>query len=468
MGRFFVRLLGIVFFLLLCVAAYIGYDAHRFLTTAPEAEGREVVVTIKPGATFDRVAWDLYKLGAISNVDRFRLLGMYKEALGSIRVGDYAVNTGWLPVQVLEQITKGQPVVDRLTLREGLSWWETARAIEEQGFASYADFVEVIHSPEFLKAHAIPFATPEGFLFPDTYHLQKPKTLNREQAEAMASLLVRTFWKKTLPAWKHLPAREEPGPEGFGAAVADIGAATEPKTLHEVLALARTINGLEADAWAMPKEALVPDSATNSTGLAEPAPATPDTASNATASVARADTAPEAASPKTAAPEGTPKKEARPALPGHIRKKGHAPGSPAEIAPKSLKLLVIMASLVEKETGVPAERGRVAGVYFNRIARDMLLQCDPTIIYGIGPDFKGPIRRSQIANAANKYNTYQNPGLPPGPISSFGLEAFMAVFYPETHDYLFFVATGLGKDHTFSRTMREHERAVQVYRSRTR
>ena len=469
MGKAITKLLGILFFLLFCAAAFLGYDANRFLTTPPEAQGREVVVTIKPGATFDRVAWDLYKLGAITDVDRFRLLGIYKESLGSIRVGDYAVNTGWLPMQVLEHITKGQPVAERLTLREGLTWWETARAVEEQGFATYNDFVEVIHSKEFLLAHAIPFASPEGFLFPDTYHLQKPKTLDKAQAQAIASLLVRTFWKKTLPAWKHLPARPEAAPEGFGSAVADIGEGVEPKTLLSVLALARTINQQEPDAGTMPatEEASAPANATalsadNGTIATAQSNGTlsqvPDAASNSTETISSVTT--------QVVPATIPAK--LPDLPGHIRKKGAVPDTPGNINPKYLKLLVIMASLVEKETGVPAERARVAGVYFNRLKNDMLLQCDPTIIYGIGPNFKGAIRRSQIADAGNKYNTYQNPGLPPGPISSFGLEAFLAAFHPEQHDYLFFVATGLGKDHTFSKTVREHEKAVQVYRSRTR
>ena len=454
MGKMIAKIFGLLLLLFFIGAAYVAFDAHRFLTTPPEAEGREVVVNIKPGATFDRVAWDLYKLGAISNVERFRWLGMYKEALGSIRVGDYAVRTDWLPLQVLTHITKGLPIVDRLTLREGLTWWETGRIIEEQGFASYDDFVEVIHSPEFLQAHAIPFATPEGFLFPDTYYLKKPETLDKAQAQAIASLLVRTFWRKTLPAWKHLPARAEPAPDGFGDAVADIGANVEPKDLYTVLALARTINGQEPDAGTMPATVEpVPTVASTANATLE---TTNSTATNSTALNG-------AATPAITQATGTP-----PNLPGHIRKSGTAPATPAQIAPKDLKLLVIMASLVEKETGVPAERARVAGVYFNRIAKDMLLQCDPTIIYGIGPSFKGAIRRSQLADAGNKYNTYQNPGLPPGPISSFGLEAFLASFHPENHDYLFFVATGLGKDHTFSKTLREHEKAVRVYRSRVR
>lgn len=145
------------------------------------------------------------------------------------------------------------------------------------------------------------------------------------------------------------------------------------------------------------------------------------------------------------------------------------PRVPADVEPEALRRLVILASLVEKETGLPQERGRVAGVYANRMRLGMLLQCDPTIIYGVGESFTGSILRSQLADARNLYNTYQHPGLPPGPICSSGLSALQAAFTPEEHNYLYFVATGLSDgSHTFSRTLQEHNKAVQVYRARMR
>jgi hypothetical protein len=144
------------------------------------------------------------------------------------------------------------------------------------------------------------------------------------------------------------------------------------------------------------------------------------------------------------------------------------PQHPAQVDPAALRRLIILASLVEKETGLPAERGTVAGVYANRLRRGMLLQCDPTIIYGIGPSFKGAIRRSQLEDASNPYNTYKHAGLPPGPICSPGLASLDAAFAPERHEYLFFVATGLDGGHSFSKTVSEHNRAVQLYRARMR
>ena len=108
----------------------------------------------------------------------------------------------------------------------------------------------------------------------------------------------------------------------------------------------------------------------------------------------------------------------------------------------------------------------MAGVYANRLHLGMLLQCDPTIIYGVGESFTGAIRRSQIDDSGNPYNTYQHPGLPPGPICSPGFGALQAAFSPVQHDYLYFVATGFDGGHSFSKTLIEHNRAVRLYRAR--
>ncbi|BDV01676.1 hypothetical protein TDMWS_17610 [Thermodesulfomicrobium sp. WS] len=133
--------------------------------------------------------------------------------------------------------------------------------------------------------------------------------------------------------------------------------------------------------------------------------------------------------------------------------------------PKALHQTVILASIVEKETALPEERPRVAGVYTNRLARGMLLQADPTVLYGLGPTFLGELTTAHLKDTANPYNTYAHPGLPPGPICSPGLAALQAAANPEAHAYLYFVATGDG-GHTFSRTLAEHAKAVERYRQR--
>jgi len=128
--------------------------------------------------------------------------------------------------------------------------------------------------------------------------------------------------------------------------------------------------------------------------------------------------------------------------------------------------MVTLASLVEKETGVPGERTLVAGVFANRIRKGLRLECDPTTIYAalLESRYRGAIFRSDLASH-NAYNTYQNTGLPPGPIANPGAEAIAAALDPAKTSYLFFVAKPSGGGHQFSSTLPEHERAVREYRN---
>ncbi len=128
---------------------------------------------------------------------------------------------------------------------------------------------------------------------------------------------------------------------------------------------------------------------------------------------------------------------------------------------------VTLASLVEKETAVPAERPEVASVYRNRLRTGMKLDCDPTTIYAALLDnrYRGTIYKSDL-ESDNPYNTYRNSGLPPGPIANPGVASLKAAMSPAETDYLFFVAKPDGSGgHNFSATYAAHERAVEEYRS---
>ena len=127
----------------------------------------------------------------------------------------------------------------------------------------------------------------------------------------------------------------------------------------------------------------------------------------------------------------------------------------------SMRETVTLASIVEKETGAPDERPRIASVFWNRLARGMRLETDPTVIYGI-VGFDGNLTRAHLEDATNPYNTYQIPGLPPGPIANPGRAALRAVVSPEQTEYLYFVSRNDGS-HVFSRTYREHVNAVNRY-----
>lgn len=126
---------------------------------------------------------------------------------------------------------------------------------------------------------------------------------------------------------------------------------------------------------------------------------------------------------------------------------------------------IILASVVEKETGVGAERPEVASVFVNRLRRGMRLESDPTIIYGIsrGVALGRGLRRSEIDNAENAWNTYQIPRLPPTPIANPGTESIAAVLNPAEGTALFFVADGTG-GHAFADTYAEHQRNVANWR----
>jgi UPF0755 protein len=126
----------------------------------------------------------------------------------------------------------------------------------------------------------------------------------------------------------------------------------------------------------------------------------------------------------------------------------------------SLHEVITLASIIEKETGTPAERALVASVFHNRLKRRMRLESDPTAVYGL-EDFEGKITHLHLRND-NPFNTYRIPGLPPGPIANPGRASIEATLYPAETDYLFFVSKRDGT-HYFSVTYEEHNRAVRKF-----
>lgn len=139
---------------------------------------------------------------------------------------------------------------------------------------------------------------------------------------------------------------------------------------------------------------------------------------------------------------------------------GRAEGLPY----KTPQALLTMASIVEKETGVKEERARVASVFINRLHTGMKLQTDPTVIYGMGEDYRGSIMWQDLTTPT-PYNTYIITGLPPTPIAMPGQASLEAAAHPERSAYLYFVADGRG-GHVFTTNLASHNQAVQQYRQR--
>lgn len=127
--------------------------------------------------------------------------------------------------------------------------------------------------------------------------------------------------------------------------------------------------------------------------------------------------------------------------------------------------LLIIASIIEKETSLSSERANVASVFVNRLKAKMKLQTDPTIIYGLGDKYTGKIRRIDMTDKTNPYNTYVINGLPPTPISMPSLASLEAAAHPADTKYLFFVANGKG-GHTFTTNYNSHLKAVNEYRNK--
>lgn len=375
-------LLGIVVTLAVLLGAGAGvffWQLNQFKSTSPAAakgeEPRYYYLLVEKGASFDQVAEDIFREGGITDIDRFKFYGRWEGKASSIKAGEFEFNTGWTPVQVLDQLVSGKVLLHRITIPEGLPWWEVGKLLESKGFATAADFAECVNDSRLMKRYGIPFDNAEGFLFPETYLLNKGRVPTKAHAQSAMQTMVQTFWSKTAAIWAEADSASQLTPNSEGGVVVS--------SSGQVIASF---------------------------------------------------------------------------VPAFAREK-----------PQEVKRLVILASLVEKESAVADERPRVAGVYANRLRINMPLQCDPTVIYGLGEKYPGKILRSHLLDGANPYNTYKFYGLPPGPICSPGLQAMNAAFKPEVNSFLYFVSTGRADGrHIFSKTLDEHNRAVQQYRQALR
>lgn len=331
-------ILALALLVVLGAALYGAHRIYHYMHAPIHEPGREKIVRIRNGWSFDRVASHLREEGVIQSPFRFKLLAKFSDLASSVKAGEYEVDTSWSRMQLLTHLKQGDVRLHRLQIPEGLAWWETARLVEKAGLADFSDFADQVRNQDLLDQYGIPGETAEGYLFPETYYFSRGE--NRRARRIVAKMLQQFRTETNKELW----------------------------------------------------------------------------------------------------PDQRPESD-------------------------RLSRIVTLASLVEKETSVPKERPLVAGVFHNRLDRGMRLQCDPTVIYGLGRDFDGNLRKKDLRNRENPYNTYRHAGLPPTPICSPGIASLRAAKDPAEHDYLYFVATQNGT-HVFSKTLRKHNQAVRKHQLR--
>jgi UPF0755 protein len=312
--------------------------------TDPVVLAEPVFVEIPKGAGSRAIAKELAQRGIVRDANLLLVLARLHGKDRTIRYGGHRFEGSMTMEDVLTELARVPKPTLKLTVPEGLTWAEIGAALEAEKLTTAEDWKEAVCSAPFLERSGAPpdGNCAEGFLFPDTYHLEPGMS-----AEAIAALLLARFEE----VWSELHAAHE-----IPAALADG----------------------EADARTLRNR------------------------------------------------------------------------------------VVTLASIVEKETGAAAERRRIAGVFDNRLRRRMLLQTDPTVIYGLlaeGEPWDGNLRREHLRRPT-RFNTYVHAGLPPGPICNPGREALAAALDPEPGEFLYFVARGDGT-HEFTRSLADHNRAVR-------
>jgi UPF0755 protein len=317
----------LVTFLFVALLAASAFAA--WLIYAPVTPLAQTALLLRPGFSSKRIGAELKKGGIIRSQLAFDFWRVTHPKL-KLKAGEYRFEKRASLPEVYQRIARGDVVIHTVTIPEGYTMFDIAKAIEDAGLGSAADFVHVAETETQLISNFAPQASSlEGYLFPNTYEFTRTETM-----EEMAATMVRQF---------RLVAEQ-------------IGLTTD-----------------------------VPETVT-------------------------------------------------------------------------------MASIVEKETAVPEERPLVASVYYNRLARRMALDADPSVIYAelLGGTYGGALHHNDMA-VDSPYNTYRFAGLPPGPIGNPGRSSLQAALHPENSRFLYFVSDGNGH-HRFSETLEEHNRNVAAYR----
>lgn len=314
--------------LIAAVTAYLGY---RYLTSPAYLSDTPIVFQLNPGTRFSQLARQLEKQGIIENPQWWKIYAVITRQAQQIQAGEYRIEPGVTPLELLALFTSGDVVPYQVTFVEGWRFEDLLAELARQEKLSHT--LAGLSAEQVMAKLGKPGEHPEGRFFPDSYQYVA--------GSRDIDILDRAY-----------------------------------RRLQQVL----------EEEW-----------------------------------------------------------------------QGRAMNLPYETPYEAL----IMASIIEKETGVPEERGQIAGVFVRRLQKGMRLQTDPTVIYGLGSAYQGNLKRKHLTQAT-AYNTYVIRGLPPTPIALVGRAAIHAALHPVAGSSLYFVARGDGS-HLFSDTLEQHNRAVQRY-----
>jgi UPF0755 protein len=319
--------------LFLVLSGLTAFYLWSYYHTPASHEAEERIVALAPGTTLSQIAAQLAENGLLRHRWMFVLYVRWLAPGPHLQAGEYSLSTSMSPAQIAAILRGGKVRYHTLTIPEGSTIRDIALLVSTLGLGNAQAVRDLAHDTTFITALGLTAPSLEGYLFPETYRVQR----GRRERELLA-LMVQTLQANYTPEMALQADRL-----GFSQ--------------HEVLTL---------------------------------------------------------------------------------------------------------ASLIEKEARIDDERPLIAAVYHNRLRHGMRLQCDPTVIYALGEQFDGNIRKADL-NIDSPYNTYRYAGLPPGPIASAGRRAIEAALAPAAVDYLYFVAIGQDGRHKFSTTLAEHNQAVREY-----
>lgn len=389
----------------------------------PYGEGEERLL-VEPGTDAGTILSRLDARGVIADARLARAWLVYAQDDPPLHAGEYRFELPLTTLEVLDKMIRGDVILHRVTVIEGLTLDETAQALANAGFGELDAFLAAMRDPSPI-ADLDPVAENlEGYLFPETYSFVQG-TSEQEIVAAMVEAFRSRFDQHVRPL---LEGRlKTPGGEAPGAGVPEAPAADgEP-----------------------PPAAAADEGLPDGTGETPGAPAAEDGDAESSDS-----------GDQVLGDEIVEAETATPATPADVPKRPIDSGGGRERR-WTVRELVTLASIVEKEAQVAAERDQVAAVYTNRLAAGMGLYADPTVIYALRlrGEYDGNLTRENL-RVDSAYNTYRYAGLPPGPIASPGLGSLVAAADPADVPYLYFVSRNDGT-HVFARTLAEHNRNVQ-------